>query len=102
MSVHRRLGGPEDPDAENGHSERHHLLGRDLRHERLRDAGEQHRRDPGRGPRQAALQGGEAEHLLHVQRADENERVEARAKQETDGICSGERLQAEDPQRHQR
>src|SRR5450755_1353 len=102
LTVHRNLDRPEDAAADQRHPDRHHDLRRAAGHEQLRQARERDRRYRSGQPRKAGLQGRVPEHLLHVERADEDERKEAAAEQQPDRVCASQRLEAEDSQRHER
>src|SRR6266545_2468041 len=70
--------------------------------EQLREAGERDGCERGCKPGDPGLQRRVAQHLLHVERADEDEAEEAATEQQPYGVRSCHRAQPEDPQRHQR
>ena len=102
VAVDRHLGGPDHPRADQRHADRQHGLRADARDQQLRDAGERDRRQRGGQPRDSGLQRAVVQHLLHVQRPDEDEREEAAAEQQPGDVRAGQRAQPEDRQRQDR
>ena len=87
--------------AENGQRKhrqpgRHHGARTDLGHERLRDAGPERCRAGSRQERESCLQRRPAEHLLDVQREDEEVRVDRGAEEQPDAVRAGQRADAKD------
>ena len=99
--MYRRCRRPEDAAADQSHPNRHHELGRDAGDERLRESRECDRRDRGGEPGEPGLERRVAEHLLHVERADEDEGEEACAKQQRDCVRAGDSREPENTHRQQ-
>ena len=91
-TVHGQPGSPTAiPARDQRHAGRHDRRGTDPRvTSHCVEPGERHRGQRRGQPRESGLQRRIAEHLLHVERPDEDERIEAGAEQEADRVRAGD------------
>ena len=95
-AVDRDLREVDEPGGEQPHAAREHGLDAELRHERLRDARRDDRRQRDGEVADPGLERREAEDLLHVEREQEEHPEDDRAEPEADDVRPGRRPLAEE------
>src|SRR5215218_8180669 len=95
-AVDRDLAEPEQPRRDQDHAGGEDRLEPDLGHQARGDPGREDDRDRQRQVGEAGLDRAVAEHLLHVERDEEEHREERGADQDPDHVGAGDRPQAED------
>ena len=95
-AVDRHLGEVDEPDREQGHSDHQHGLDAQLGDETLRDRGGDDDRQRDGEVAEAGLHRREAQHLLHVERQQEEHPEDHRPQAEADDVRARERAPLED------
>ena len=93
---------PDEGGGDKQHAHRRHLLEADPRDQLRRDPGRQDDRDRQRQVGEPGLDRAVPEHLLHVQRDEEEHREQRSSHEQADDVRSPERPQPEDAEGHQR